>query len=356
MLAALVGAGSALAGTTTVVYDDFTSPYKLADYQAKWSNSFGLLDMGVPPGDTRTFNGNAFQIDDAPFRTSADFSVFDHLKYIAISNQAFAVPAPGGTLTLSAQINAKTPGTQPGRVIHGTYGPPGSYPSGLAYSAPTFEGQQAGAVLNMVDFQTGQLFDWFVSGSRAFTLVERLPSAVTNPTLPDTNPNWVGPGKMYTQIVDEFAVKPGTHTVAIRYGRSASNPATASVQFLMDGRLVSTVDHVGLPLDSPLRTSAPSWTGVYPSATYPGGAAANGEELGGVIQSFAFGHGTFSLLDAYPYQLGWAFGPFGPECLLPVALQATCFQGSVSIPTSERLFGQGVRATFDKFTATTATP
>jgi hypothetical protein len=30
--------------------------------------------------------------------------------------------------------------------------------------------------------------------------------------------------------------------------------------------------------------------------------------------------------------------------------------GSVSIPTSERLFGQGVRATFDKFTATTTTP
>ena len=32
----------------------------------------------------------------------------------------------------------------------------------------------------MVDFCTGQLFDWFLSNSKAFTLIERLPTNVTN--------------------------------------------------------------------------------------------------------------------------------------------------------------------------------
>ena len=41
------------------------------------------------------------------------------------------------------------------------------------------KGQQAGVVLNMVNFQTGQLFDWFVGEDTAFALIERLPSNVT---------------------------------------------------------------------------------------------------------------------------------------------------------------------------------
>ena len=51
--------------------------------------------MAVGPGDTRQFDNKSFYIDDAPFRTSNDFSVYDHLKYIAISNESFPVPAIG---------------------------------------------------------------------------------------------------------------------------------------------------------------------------------------------------------------------------------------------------------------------
>jgi hypothetical protein len=347
--------GPAVATSSTVVYDNFDSPYKLANYQAKWSNIYGLGDMAVAPGDTRSFTGNVFQINDAPFRTANDFSVFDHLKYIAISQQAFDVPAAGGSLTFSSLINAKTPGTQPGRIVQGTYGPPGSYPSGAPYSASVFEGQQAGAVMNMINFDTGQLFDWFISGTRAFTLVERLPSTVTGNTTDPKSPNWVGPGKMYTQIVNEFAVKPGGHIVSIRYTRSAADPTTASVQFRLDGALKTTVDHVGLPLDSPLRASQPAWTGVYPSATYPGGRPAAGEELGAKITNFVIGHGTFSLLDAFPFQWGWGFGATGLGCQFTGVLGHSC-DGSVSIPASQRLFGQGVTATFDNFAVTTTTP
>src|SRR5215208_6846090 len=103
--------------TTAVTYDDFGEGYTLADYEAKWSNPYGVGDMGVAPGDTRSFADGTFYIDDAPFRTSFDFSVFDHLKYIGTSNQSFAVPARG-SLMFSSEISALTPGTAAGRVVH----------------------------------------------------------------------------------------------------------------------------------------------------------------------------------------------------------------------------------------------
>jgi hypothetical protein len=208
--------------------------------------------------------------------------------------------------------------------------------------------------MNMINFDTGQLFDWFISGGRAFTLVERLPSAVTGNTSDPGSPDYVGPGKMYTQIVNEFAISPGPHTVSIRYIREANKLGTATVQFRLDGKLASVVDHVGLPLDSPLRKHASSWTGVYPSSTYPGGPPAAGEELGGKIHGFVIGHGTFSLIDAFPFQWGWTFDSSGS--LVCFAPGLTCSNGSVSVPPSERLFGQGVNASFDNFTVETTTP
>ncbi len=345
------GAGAASSKKTVVVYDDFSAPggYTLSDYNAKWSNGFGLGDMGtVCPdgatpghGDTRSFATGTFSIDDAPFTCSADFSVFDHLKYLATSSASFAVPEKG-SLTFSVDIAAQTPGTQIGRQVHGTYGPPGSYPSGAPYSAQVFEGQQAGAVLNMINFETGQLFDWFVSGSRAFTLIERLPSSVTGGPSDPSDPAFVGPEKMYTQIVREFRIKPNvSHNVAITYTRGAG-AHESTVEYFIDGKSASVVRRVGVPLDRHKRTK---WTGVYPSL-------GPGEELKSKLNSFVIGHGTFSLLDAFPFQWGWSFGPSGPTC--DPNYPAIC-AASVSIPIPERLFGQGVEAEFDNFTVTTKT-
>jgi hypothetical protein len=344
-VAAVAGFGTAAAAppAQSVVYDNFQAPggYTLSDYGSKWSNPYGLGDMGAPPSDTRSFADGSFYIDDAPFRTSADFSVFDHLKYIAISNQSFTVPQKG-SLTFSSQIAAQTPGTQAGRVIHGTYGPPGSYPNGSPYSATVFEGQQAGAVMNMVNFATGQLFDWFISGNRGFTLVERLPSSVTGNTTDPNSPEWVGPNTMYTQIVNEFPVTPGVaHTVAITYSRGTGT-GDSTVEFFLDGKRMSKVKNVGIPLD---RQTDVTWTGTYPSLG-PGAA------LKDKLNSFVIGHGTFSLLDAFPFQWGWTFPPGGGPPVCDPLWPAVCAL-SVSIPASERLFGQGVRAHFDNFTVTT---
>lgn len=341
-IAAAAGAGGASAASPVqkVVYDNFQAPggYTLSNYAAKWTNTFGLGDMAAAPGDTRSFSDGTFYIDDAPFRTADDFSVFDHLKYIAVSTQSFPVPVKG-SLTMSSDISAQTPGTQPGRVVHGTYGAPGSYPSGAPYAAPLFEGQQAGAVMNMINFSTGQLFDWFISGNRGFTLVERLPSSVSGNTTDTSSPDWVGPSKMYTQIVDEFPVTPGvTHNVAITYTRGEGK-GNSKVVFRLDGKKMSEVKNVGIPLD---KQKGVKWTGTYPSL-------GPGEQLKSKLNSFQFGHGTFSLVDAFPFQWGYTGGPTC-DPLWPMACAL-----SVSVPISQRLFGQGVRAHFDNFTAITKT-
>jgi hypothetical protein len=339
-----VSAHAASPATTVVKYDTFSSDapggYTLSDYGAKWSNPYGMLDMAVAPGDTRRFDNKSFYIDDAPFRTANDFSVYDHLKYIAISNQAFPVPALG-SVTFTSDITAETPGAdRNGRTVHGTYGPPFSYPSGAPYSARVLQGQEAGAVMNMVDFATGQLFDWFVAGNTAFALIERLPSSVTGNTTDVNSPDWVGPDKMYTQIIKEWPVKSGVaHRVSITYTRSV---ADASVEYFLDGKSVATVHNVGVPLDR----QGVNYTGTYPSL-------GPGEPLRDKIESLAIGHGTFSLLDAFPFQWGWGFGYAGPYCDPGFASFAWVCDLSVSMPSSERIFGQGVRAHFDTFVVTT---
>jgi|GEM_PF-2807055 len=106
----------------TIVYDAFERPggYKLADYAQKWTTTFGPGEMAAE--DTRRFADGKFSVSAVPFRTSADFSVFDHIKYFAASTRSFEVPRKG-SITFTAQIDVQTPGTQPGRVIHGSYGP-----------------------------------------------------------------------------------------------------------------------------------------------------------------------------------------------------------------------------------------
>lgn len=293
---------------TTIVYDDFEAPggYTLADYLTKWANPYGPGEMGI--SDTRAFAAGRFSIDAVPFQTGFDFSVFDHIKYLGLSKQGFLVPEVGSVM-FSAEINAQTPGTEPGRIIHGTY-----IQSGDPYAMPTLEGQQAGATLHMIDFGTGQLFDWFVSGSTAFTLIERLPSSVTG------SPNHVGRDKMYTQIIDEVPLTPGPHTVAIRYSRDQNHDR---VEYFLDGKRVSQVRTAGVPLDA----QNVDYTGIYPSL-------GPGEPVRDQIGAVVIGHGLFSLLDAFPFQ-----HPEAPEL-------------AVSIPLSERLFGQGARAEFDNVRVT----
>jgi hypothetical protein len=282
-----------------------------ASYSEQWATPYG-------PGEGRTeVRTNSVTLEAAPFITGADRSVFDHIKHFRQSKQSFAVPQ-SGSLEFSIDIEAQTPGTQPGRMIHGCYGPQGSFsaldqPCIRPYAKPTLEGQQASVLFNMTG-DNMQLFDWFVSGTRAFALIERLPSSVTGI-------GKVGLDTAYTQIIKETPITPGFHHFSIRYTREYG---ASSVDYLIDDKLFSHVDKVGIPLD----VQEVPYTGTYRSL-------GPGELLS--IDSFQMGFGLFSVLDAFPFQ-----HPDRPDL-------------SVSIPISERLFGQGAIGTLKNFQVATKT-
>ena len=233
------GPASAKQGSTAQVRYDAANA---TEYGSMWENIYGPLELGA--GGTLAVAKKGVTVAAAPFHVGADFSVFDHLKYLAVSTESFDVPETG-SLEFAVDITADTSGTDGDRLIHGCYGAPFSYPAvgapcAVPYEHTVLEGQQAGVVLNMINFDTGQLFDWFVSDDKAFALIERLPSTVTG-----------SPGTpldlAYTQIVAETDIKPGKkHRVAIRYTRG---PDTSRVEYLLDGRLFASVDNVGIPLD-----------------------------------------------------------------------------------------------------------
>jgi hypothetical protein len=282
-----------------------------AEYGRRWTEPFG-------PGEgTAEITVDSVTLRAVPFTTAVDSSVFDHLKKFRVSSESFSVPK-SGSLEIGVDIEAQTPGTQPGRVIHGCYGPQGSFSTlsqrcDRPYAQSALEGQQAGVVLNMQS-PSGQLFDLFLSSGHAFALIERLPSTITGV-------GSVGLDKAYTQIIREAPIATGAHHVSIRYARGKG---PSSVDYFLDSQSFAHVDSVGIPLD----VQGVQFTGTYQSL-------GSGELLS--IDAFQIGHGLFSLLDAFPFQ-----HPDRPDL-------------SVSVPLPERLFGQGAIGTFANFQVITRT-
>jgi Family of unknown function (DUF6081) len=320
------------------VYDDFDAAgYSLSDYAKRWILPYGLGEMAV--NDTRDFSGGCLNLSAVPFQTTSDISVNDHLKYMAVSSQAFPVPE-SGTLVLSADVKASTPGTVSDLTQHGVYGAAGSWldpakpPTAPGYSARLLDGQQAALVMNVLDFCTGQLFDWFIASDKAFALIERLPSTVTgNLSNPDCHEaTEVGIDKMYTQVIREVPVRPDVwHHVDVALTRHHGD---AWVDYFLDHQPIAHVANVGIPLD---RQGA-SFTGIYPSL-------GSGERLADKLDSVRFGHGLFSLLDAFPFQ-----HPGAPE--LSVSIPAPT-PPTPSAAGRARLYGQGASGSFDNFTTLT---
>lgn len=320
------------------IYDNFDKPhYSLTDYAEKWITPYGLGEMAV--NDTRNFSGGCLNLSAVPFQTASDVGVNDHLKYEAVSARTFPVPE-NGTLVLSSDIRASTPGTVPGLIQHGVYGPSGSWldpanpPAPPGYSAPLRQGQQAAVVMNVLDFCTGQVFDWFVASDTAFVLIERLPSTVTgNVTNPDCrDATEVGISEMYTQIIREVPINPDVwHHVDIALTR---HDGDAWADYFLDHQPIAHVANVGIPLDK----QGASFTGTYPSA-------GSGEQVARQLDSVRFGHGLFSLLDAFPFQ-----HPEAPELGVSIPVGSP---SAVSAAGRARLFGQGASASFDNFTTLT---
>jgi len=299
----------------TVTYDDFTDrsgTYGLADYHDRWLASDRIPGFAAEPEALNTraqgFPGE-LHLEATPFRTSRN-STLDHAKYFAQSTEYFDVP-DHGQITFSADIEATTPGTDPSRSICPA-------PDEDAPCKTVLEPRQAAATFHVLNIhETGQLFDWFVGEEQAFCLTERLLSPLVHGVSLDEG---------YTQILETVDISPGPHTYEIRYRRSPSGADHA--EWYLDGRKVAQQKKVGIPVDV-------QHPGRYDDITYPS-IDATGERLRDEIQTFNVGHGLFSLLDEFPFHPRYG-------------------DHFVSYPEDERLFGQGVEATFDTFEVTTDT-
>jgi hypothetical protein len=103
--------------------------------------------------------------------------------------------------------------------------------------------------MNVLDFCTVQVFDWFIASDTAFALIERLPTVVTgNVGNPDCGaPTEVGPSKMYTQIIREVPVSAEQwHHLDIALSR---RDGEAWVDYFLDYQLIAHVEKIGIPLD-----------------------------------------------------------------------------------------------------------
>jgi hypothetical protein len=188
--------------------------------------------------------------------------------------------------------------------------------------------------MNVLDFCTGQVFDWFLASDTAFALIERLPTAVTgnvsNPECRDATE--VGVDKMYTQIIREVPITPDVwHHVDIALTRQDGD---AWVDYFLDHQPIAHVANIGIPLDK---------HGVSFMGTYL--CLGSGELLAAQLDSVRFGHGLFSLVGAFPFQ-----HPGAPE--LSVSIPAM-YPPVSNAAGRTRLFGQGASGSFDNFTTLT---
>jgi hypothetical protein len=168
----------------------------------------------------------------------------------------------------------------------------------------------------------------------AFALIERRPTAVTgnvgNPDCP--NATEVHTDKMYTQIIREVQLGPDAwHHVDIARTRRDGG---LWVDYFLDHQHIAHVADVGIPLDR----QGVSFIGIYPSLGPE-------ERLADRLDSVRFGHGLFSLLDAFPFQ-----HPGAPELSVSIPARSPPDPGAAG---RARLFGQGASGSFDNFTTLT---
>jgi hypothetical protein len=286
-------------GWSSVVdhYEDFSDP---TQYSARWMDVGEFVGAGEPEAvQSRGFAGGVLQFEATPFVTSHDYAL-DHLKHFAVSTKSYEVPLRG-YVEVFADIRAITPGVTPNRLVPAT-------------GRRLLEGQQAAATLHLIDFgDTGIRFAWYVSQSRAFALYERLPLDGSCDLQ-----------NSFSQIVFELPISAATHNFGIRYLRNVgANGFADKVDWVMDGHVRARIRGAGIPLTAP----SPNHPITFP-------AQGPGEVLDARLNRLSIGHGIGSMIDVFPFN--------------------QCSTGQVSIPESQRIYGQGVMATFDNFVVTTS--
>jgi hypothetical protein len=285
-------------------------------------------------------------LDAVPFTNANDFvPTFDHIKYLGVTATDFEIPSHG-SIMVSADIKAFTPLAIPGLEMRAS-----DLITGDPVSYEMLQGRQAAVTLHMVNLltsdpatETGQLFDWFVSGDRAFCLYERLFWPPGSPIV----------DKAYTQIVHEIELEPGkSHNFAMRYNR---NPGESKdkIEWLVDGKVVARVKQVGIPLDHQKKSGKSNKKShKNQMITDPSDPAGGGELLKGKLKNFAFAHGLFSLLDVWPYGQGPTSEGFNGVSIPPgnpgEGIKSDADGGQY---VDTRIWGQGAEGYVDNYTIT----
>lgn len=292
---------------TVVAYDGFSGA---ASYAQKWV-LFYSLEQQFGARNLLAFSHGKLRLVANPFRGWMDKTCVpglpvcanaDHVKYQAFSRRTFAVPRHG-SIAVSADILALTSGTRPGYVVRAT-----------GRRLP--EAQQAAAVLQMTEPTIVMTLDWFVSRHEAIPKIERTLAPIGT----------AGLDRAYTQFLPAVNLKLGRpHRFSIRYTRGRGRRDEA--EWFIDGRRVAVVRDVGIPLDvqDPGRYGRITFRSLGP-----------GERVGPKMNNIVIGHGLYSFVDNFPFFPAYALFP-------------TYGQLFVSIPKQQRIFGQGVDATFANF-------
>lgn len=296
---------------SVVSYNGFSDA---ASYTQKWL-LFYSLELQFGARNLPAFSHGKLRLVANPFRGWMDKTCVvgypvcvnaDHVKYQAFSRRAFPVPRHG-TVTVSADILALTSETRPGYVVRAT-----------GRTIP--EAEQAAAVLQMTEPSIVMTLDWFVSRHEAIPKIERTLAPVGT----------AGLDRAYTQFLPAVRIKAGRpHRFSIRYTRGLGKRDLA--EWFLDGRPVAAVHDVGIPLDvqDPKRYSGITFRSLGP-----------GERVARKMNNIVIGHGLYSFVDNFPFFPAYALFP-------------TYGGFFVSIPKQQRIFGQGVNATFSNFTVTT---
>ncbi|KAN0029497.1 hypothetical protein ACTA71_007626 [Dictyostelium dimigraforme] len=127
----------------------------------KWVNfQFGPF---VAEQGTLSKEDGFIRLESNPFTSTTPLSVLDHIKYLAVSNQAFSIPQ-GGSLFSNFSVRGKAFGNR----NH-------PFPSDLVEQDIESEIRFATGSLNVLDFKTSIVADFMISNSKLYALYERLP-------------------------------------------------------------------------------------------------------------------------------------------------------------------------------------
>lgn len=247
---------------------------------------FAVGDYVANDGQPTQNRKTGLTVSSVPF-TKRSQGILDHTKFLVLTQQSFTVPDADIELFVEATMSYRSTGL----TINGELAPGiRKYAAGI--QSIKDEPRLSAGTLNLVDLDTGMVFDFVFSDSTIYALYEHLP--VTDDTYVFTF------AKAVASRPDDL-----TKPVVLRIGY---NKFRNEVTWYIDGNPVYKVQRVGLPLVE--RDLYVLNGDVYPKREVK-------------IESLAAGFGTFTLLDFFPFdesyeEIGQSF-TIGLEKIRPLA-------------------------------------